>query len=116
MITLKTEKKKKTIKRKQKIDIVLESLLNLEQKKIYMNHQQIYDQKIKLSEERNSKMREFLRDYDNRIYNPAMKKIRQECKTIGHKFSFHSYNLVRSHCIYKCDYCGASKYETDERG
>jgi hypothetical protein len=78
-----------------------------------MIHQQIYDEKLKLWEERNSKMREFLRDYDNRIHNPAMKKIRQECEKIGHKFSFHGYNLVRSHRLYKCDYCGISKSEED---
>lgn len=79
-----------------------------------MNHQEITNEKIKLWEERNSKMREFLRDYDNRIYNPAIKTIIQECEKIGHKFSFHSYNLVRSHRIYKCDYCGISKSEEDD--
>jgi hypothetical protein len=79
-----------------------------------MNHQQIYDQKTKLLEERNSKMREFLRDYDDKIYNPAIKKIKQECEKIGHRFSFHGYNLVRSYRIYKCDYCGASKNKEDD--
>lgn len=74
-----------------------------------MNHQEITNEKIKLWEERNSKMSEFLRDYDNRIHNPATKKIRQECEKIGHQFSFNGYNLVRSHIIYKCDYCGISK-------
>jgi len=74
-----------------------------------MNHEDIFDEKLELDKARRSKLNEFLNDYDSRIYNPAIKKIREKCKQLGHKFSF--YNLDSSHRIYKCNYCGVSKHE-----
>lgn len=78
---------------------------------IDMNHKEIEEEKLKLWKERNSKMREFLNDYDSRVYDPAMKTLRENCKKLGHKYSFHGYNLDNSHRIYKCNYCGLSKHE-----
>lgn len=76
-----------------------------------MNHKDIFDEKLELDKTRRSKLNEFLNDYDSRIYNPAIKKIREKCKKLGHKFTFHSFNLLHSHKIYKCHYCGVSKHE-----
>ena len=76
-----------------------------------MNHNDIWSEKLKLDEDRRSKLSEFLNDYDTKIYYPAIKQLREKCKEFGHKYSFHGYNFIVSHTIYKCDYCGVSKHE-----
>lgn len=76
-----------------------------------MNHKEIEEKKLKLWKERNSKMRDFLRDYDVKIYDPAMQDLRENCKKLGHEFTFHCYNIDHSHRIYKCNYCGVNKHE-----
>lgn len=76
-----------------------------------MSHNDIWKEKLDLDKERNSKLREFLAGYDSKIYNPALKQLRENCKQLGHKFSFHGYNLDSSHRIYKCNYCGVSRHE-----
>ena len=78
---------------------------------INMDHNDIWKEKLELDKARRSALNIFLNDYDSKIYNPAIKKIREKCKRLGHKFSFHGYNLDSSHRIYKCNYCGVSKHE-----
>lgn len=75
-----------------------------------MNHNDIWLSKAKLDKERHIKMREFLADYDSKVYDPAIKKVREDCKTLGHKYSFRKFNCDHSHEIYQCDYCGVSKH------
>jgi len=76
-----------------------------------MNHNDIWKEKLELDKARRSALNIFLNDYDSKIYNPAVKKIREKCKKLGHKFSFHGYNLDSSHRIYKFNCCGVSKHE-----
>ena len=76
-----------------------------------MNHEDIFDEKLELDKARRYKLNEFLSEYDAQIYNPAIKKIREKCKRLGHEFAFHSFNLPHSHKIYKCHYCGVSRHE-----
>lgn len=75
-----------------------------------MNHNDIWLSKAKLDKERHIKMREFLADYDSKVYNPSLKKLREDCKTLGHKYIARKYNIM-GHIIYECDYCGVSKHE-----
>lgn len=76
-----------------------------------MNHDDIWKEKSRLDRERGVKLREFLKDYDSRVYDPSIKILRENCKKLGHKYSFDGYNLTNSHRIYKCNYCGVSKHE-----
>lgn len=75
-----------------------------------MDHNDILKEKSNLNKERGYKLREFLHDYDSRIYNPAMKQLRENCKKIGHKYIARKYNIM-GHIIYECYYCGVSKHE-----
>ena len=76
---------------------------------INMDHNDIWKEKLELDKARRSALNIFLNDYDSKIYNPAIKKIREKCKRLGHKFSFHGYDLDSLHRIYRCNYCGVIK-------
>lgn len=76
-----------------------------------MNHNDIWKTKLELDKARRSALSVFLNDYDSKVYDPSMKELRENCKKLGHKFSFHGYNLDSSHKIYKCNFCGVSKHE-----
>ena len=76
-----------------------------------MNHDDIWKEKSRLDRERGVKLREFLKDYDSKVYDPYIKTLRENCEKLGHKFSFHGYNLTSSDKIYKCNYCGVSRHE-----
>jgi len=79
-----------------------------------MNHNDIWKTKLELDKARRSALNIFLNDYDSKVYNPAIKKIREKCKKLGHKFSFHGYNLDSSHRIYRCNFCGVGKHEENQ--
>jgi hypothetical protein len=79
-----------------------------------MNHDDILKEKSRLDRERGVKLREFLKEYDSRVYDPAVKRLRENCEKLGHKYSYHGYNFVRSHTIYKCNHCGISKHEENQ--
>lgn len=85
---------------------------------INMDHNDIWKEKSRLERERGVKLREFLADYDSKVYNPNIKQLQENCEKLGHEYSFHGYNFIKSYtiidvscAIYKCNYCGASKQE-----
>jgi hypothetical protein len=50
---------------------------------------------------------EFLREYKEKIYDPANKKLKEECGKLGHKISWDTYqiNIVGNSSV-GCAYCG----------
>ena len=47
---------------------------------INMDHNDIWKEKLELDKARRHKLNEFLSEYDSQIYNPAIKKIRENSK------------------------------------
>ena len=67
---------------------------------------ELWKEMMAIQSARRDKLHEAMKDYDETVYGPAMKSLRERCAAIGHQRGrFHNNGLGYS--WYWCSQCGA---------
>ena len=78
----------------------------------YELHYELYKRKQEMKMNRFHKERELMEQYDNEVYYPELKKLREDCEKIGHiKGRYHNNGLGWE--WYYCECCDA-RLETNQ--
>jgi hypothetical protein len=68
----------------------------------------IWEKRINIDNARRDKKIELMKEYDEKIYRPAINNLIEECSNIGHQWRFKHLNPF-NYPIYRCDQCGKTE-------
>ena len=74
----------------------------------------IFARKVRIEREHREKQTELMREYEETVYRPALKALREECAAAGHHPNGRWHLMVSGRAYQHCGNCSTVLYEDDE--